>query len=82
MGALTVSTPKPLLKAGGRYLIEYSIHTLLKNQIRDIVLNVSYHAEQIKKLLGDGSRYDAKFLFFRRKRTLETGGGIFQALPC
>ncbi len=81
MGALTENTPKPLIKVSGRYLIEYSIDLLLSRGVRDIVINVSYHADQIKRALGDGSRYQARFYYSEEKEALETGGGIFQALP-
>lgn len=81
MGTLTAETPKPLLKAAGHYLIEYSIFSLLKAGVREIVINVCYRAEQIKHALGDGSRYNATFHYSEEQEALETGGGIFQALP-
>ena len=40
MGALTEKTPKPLLKVAGKYLIEYSIASLIKRGVRDIVINI------------------------------------------
>jgi len=81
MGALTEKTPKPLLKAAGKYLIEYSIAALVAADVRDIVINISYSADQIKNTLGDGSRYGATFYYSKEEEALETGGGIFQALP-
>lgn len=81
MGALTDKTPKPLLKANGKYLIEYSIESLVAAGVREIVINICYFADQIKQALGDGSRYGAVFYYSEEKEALETGGGIFQALP-
>jgi len=81
MGALTENTPKPLLKAAGRYLIEYSILSLTNMGVRDIIINICYHANQIKEVLGDGSRYNAVFHYSEEQEALETGGGILQALP-
>ena len=81
MGALTYDTPKPLIKALGNYLIEYSIFSLIKAGVRDIVINVSYHGEQIQAALGDGSRYGVHFHYSVELEALETGGGILQALP-
>jgi len=81
MGVLTEKTPKPLLKVAGKYLIEYSIHSLIQMGVRDIIINICYHADQIKNALGDGSRYGAIFHYSEEKEALETGGGIFQALP-
>ncbi len=81
MGALTADLPKPLLKAGKNYLIEYSILSLVKIGILDIVINISYCAGQIKTALGDGSRYGVRFYYSEEPDVLETGGGILNALP-
>ncbi|SRR5579883_123208 len=81
MGALTENTPKPLLRVRDRYLIEYSIGALQKIGITEIVINVSYLAEQIKSALGDGKRYGVDIYYSEEKEPLETGGGVFQALP-
>lgn len=81
MGQLTDNTPKPLLKVADHYLIEYSIHALTQVGIKDIVINIAYLGDQIKIALGDGSRYGANFHYSEEVEALETGGGIFQALP-
>lgn len=81
MGSLTEKTPKPLLKAAKKYLIEYSIDALVRADVREIVINVSWHADLIKQTLGDGSRFGATFYYSKEPEALETGGGIFQALP-
>jgi MurNAc alpha-1-phosphate uridylyltransferase len=81
MRALTEKTPKPLLKVAEKYLIEYSIIALVNAGVRDIVINICYHADQIKNSLGDGSRYGARFFYSEENEALETGGGIFKALP-
>lgn len=81
MGALTQNTPKPLLKVKGKYLIEYSLFSLVKAGIKDIVINISYHGEKIKAALGNGERYGVNIIYSEEAEALETGGGIFQALP-
>lgn len=81
MGTLTSSTPKPLLLVAGRYLIEYAILSLKKANIKEIVINISYFGEQIKTALGDGKRFQVDIHYSEEKERLETGGGIFQALP-
>ncbi len=81
MGSLTEETPKPLLRVNQRYLIEYSIAAMVKAGIREIVINVSYFREQIKAALGDGSRYGVTIAYSEEEERLETGGGIFKALP-
>lgn len=81
MGALTEKTPKPLLRVADHYLIEYMINQLARANIREIVINVSYHGEQIKAALGNGDRYGVQLVYSEEVERLETGGGIFKALP-
>lgn len=81
MGSLTADIPKPLLRVGGRYLIEYSLLSLVNAGIKDIVINVCYHKEKIKAALGNGSRYGVTIHYSDEDKALETGGGIYQALP-
>lgn len=81
MGSLTQHCPKPLLKVAGYHLIEYMITALVKADVECIVMNVSYLGAQIEAILGDGKKYGTRILYSYEKERLETGGGIFQALP-
>lgn len=81
MGILTEYTPKPLLKVAGRCLIEYSLLALAASGINEIVINLCYHRELIKSTLGDGSRYGVALHYSEEETALETGGGVYQALP-
>jgi len=81
MGSLTDAVPKPLLKVGDKYLIEYSIYALKKIGIEDIIINVSYLKDDIKTALGNGSAYGVRFHYSEEEEALETGGGIVKALP-
>jgi len=81
MRPLTDHTPKPLLEAGGKSLIEWQIGRLVDAGIVDIVVNVSHFADQIETALGDGTRYGARIRYSQEPVALETAGGIVQALP-
>lgn len=82
MRPLTDATPKPLLRAGGRALIEYHLEALVRAGIDDIVINHAHLGDRIEAALGDGSRYGARIRYSAEPEgALETGGGIFQALP-
>lgn len=80
MRPLTDETPKPLLKAGGRRLIEYHLECLAQAGFREIVINHAHLGEQIEEVLGDGSCYGVRISYSAEGRALETGGGIFKAL--
>jgi MurNAc alpha-1-phosphate uridylyltransferase len=82
MRPLTDDTPKPLLRAGDRALIEYHLDALALAGVRDIVINLSHLGEQIRAELGDGKVYGVRIVYSDEgPRALETGGGIFNALP-
>lgn len=81
MRPLTDHTPKPLLRACGKALIEFHIEALVQAGIRELVINHAYLGAQIEAYLGDGSRYGAQIRYSREGTALETGGGILQALP-
>ena len=79
------TTAKPLLRAGGRRLIEWQIEALVRAGVREIVVNTAHLARQIEDTLGDGSRYGTRLTYSREgeraEDALETLGGIVQALP-
>ncbi|TND05522.1 MAG: nucleotidyl transferase [Gammaproteobacteria bacterium] len=78
----TDHTPKPLLVAGDRRLIEHHLVALVAAGITDVIINHGHLGEQIEALLGDGARYGASIRYSREGgETLETGGGIVKALP-
>src|SRR5262245_7367557 len=82
MRPLTLETPKPLLEVRGRPLIEYHLHALHEAGVRDIVINLSWLGERIRAALGDGARWKVSIRYTEEgPEPLETGGGIFNALP-
>ncbi|MCS6944780.1 MAG: nucleotidyltransferase family protein [Sutterellaceae bacterium] len=85
MRPLSDHTPKPLLKAGGRMLIEYQIAALAQAGIDQIVINVAHLADAVCAALGDGAAYGVHIIYSREgdraEHALETAGGIVKALP-
>jgi len=79
---LTDNTPKPLIYAGNKRLIEYLIDALVKAGFTDIVINYAYLGEQFPIALGDGQKYGAHIQYSPElDGGLETAGGIINALP-
>ncbi|MFD2113585.1 N-acetylmuramate alpha-1-phosphate uridylyltransferase MurU [Thiorhodococcus fuscus] len=81
MRPLTDHCPKPLLRAGGKPLIVHHIERLAAAGIRDLVINHAHLGEQIEAALGDGSALGVRIRYSPEGEALETGGGIFRALP-
>jgi MurNAc alpha-1-phosphate uridylyltransferase len=78
---LTDHTPKPLIQAAGKSLIEYQIEALARAGIHHIIINHAYLGEQIEQRLGNGSRWGVIIDYSAEAEALETGGGIYKALP-
>lgn len=79
---LTDTTPKPLIEVGGKPLIQWHIERLCAAGFSEIVVNVSWLKEQLVAFLGNGSRWGVLIRISEEPQgALDTGGGIFNALP-
>jgi MurNAc alpha-1-phosphate uridylyltransferase len=82
MRPLSDTTPKPLLRVGGKRLIEWHLERLAAAGVRDVVINTSHLAESFPAALGDGSRWKLRIAYsYEGREPLETGGGMLRALP-
>jgi MurNAc alpha-1-phosphate uridylyltransferase len=81
MRPLTDHTPKPLLRVGGRPLIEHHIRRLAAAGFTELVINVSHLAGQIVDYCGAGERWGVAIAWSPEPEPLETAGGIINALP-
>lgn len=81
MRPLTNKTPKPLLQAGGKMLIEYHLEKLAQAGFATVVINHAYLGEMIEATLGNGERYGISIHYSAEQDILETAGGIAKALP-
>ena len=80
MRPLTDVTPKPLLRAGAKPLIVWTLERLREGGIREIVINHAHLGAQIEAALGDGSKYGVSLRYSPEREALETAGGIANAL--
>lgn len=78
---LTLHTPKPLVPVAGVPLIEYHLRALAAAGITEVVINHAWLGQQIEDHLGDGARFGVHIRYSAENEPLETGGGIFRALP-
>ena len=82
MRPLTDATPKPLLEAGGKRLIEWHLESLSRAGVREVVINTSHLAGRFPAALGDGTRWNLRIHYsYEGAEALETGGGMLRALP-
>ncbi|HEY5604837.1 MAG TPA: nucleotidyltransferase family protein [Gammaproteobacteria bacterium] len=78
---ITDNMPKPLVKVRGKALIEYHVEALAAAGFTELVINHAWHGEKIEQALGDGRQFGVNIRYSPEGTALETGGGIFKALP-
>lgn len=81
MRPLTLATPKPLLRVGDRSLLEHLIYKLHIAGIEEVVINVSYLADQILTMLKTVDLNGIRCHVSVEEQPLETGGALKRALP-
>ncbi|MSQ51693.1 MAG: nucleotidyltransferase family protein [Betaproteobacteria bacterium] len=80
MRPLSDTTPKPLLRVGGKPLILWTLERLRDGGIREFVINHAHLGGKIEAALGDGSRFGITIKYSPEVKALETAGGIANAL--
>lgn len=79
---LTDHLPKPLIEVGGKPLIEFHIEALAAAGFSHVVINQGHLGDLLREALGDGDRWGITIHWSdEQPQALETGGGIFKALP-
>jgi len=82
MRPLTDQVPKPLLTVRGKPLIVYHLEKLSRLGVQRVVINLAWLGGQIRAALGNGATWKLQIHYSDEgEQALETGGGIFQALP-
>ncbi len=80
MRPLTDDRPKPLIKAGGKVLMDHLLDPLAAAGVRRIVVNVHYLAGQVEAHVR--ARTDMEVIISdERDVVLETGGALAKARP-
>ncbi len=80
MRPLTDQVPKPLIKIGGKALIDHSLDRFAAAGVSTAIVNVHHHADQIEAHLA-GRRAPKIVISNERAKLLDQGGGIKKVLP-
>ena len=79
---LTDDIPKPLVEVAGKPLIEFHLEGLARAGFREIVINQGHLGDRLPEALGNGERWGLNIAWSdEQPEALETGGGVFKALP-
>lgn len=73
---LTEDCPKPLLRVGGKPVLQTIIENFVDQGFSKFYLSVNYKAEMIEEYFGDGSKFDAEIRYVRENQRLGTAGAL------
>ena len=76
---LTSNCPKPMLPVANLPMMEHIVNLLREHGITDIVVTVSYLANQIRTYFGDGSEFGVKVAYATEEQPLGTAGSVRNA---
>lgn len=72
----TDQCPKPMLRVGGRPLLQTILESYLAAGFRKFYISVHYMAEVITRHFGDGSRWNATIRYVEEPEPLGTAGAL------
>ncbi len=75
----TVTKPKAMLSIAGKPILQYVIESLEQNGIREIVVVVGYHREQVFDYFGTGEQFGVEISYVVQERQLGTAHALAQA---
>jgi dTDP-glucose pyrophosphorylase len=73
---LTNTTPKPLLKVGGKPIMEHNLDRLASYGIDDFWLSVNYLGDQIENYFGSGKEKNIKIEYVWETKPMGTIGSV------
>ncbi|MFI4937138.1 MAG: nucleotidyltransferase family protein [Candidatus Berkiellales bacterium] len=78
---LTNDCPKPMLKVGGRPILETIITGLVGFGYHQIYISINYLASQIKEYFGDGSKWGIQIHYLQENDKMGTAGPLSMLPP-
>ena len=76
---LTLATPKPMVPVVNRPVIHHVLDNLLRHGVKEVMLNLHAHADQVRGYCGDGSRWSLKLRYSLEPKLMGTAGAIKRA---
>jgi dTDP-glucose pyrophosphorylase len=73
---LTKDCPKPMVKVGGKPILELIINRCFEAGFRKIFISVNYKAEMIKSYFKDGSKWGVEIQYIHEEERMGTAGSI------
>src|SRR5688500_16241049 len=81
LGTLGSQRPKPLVPVCGYPAIAFGLARCARAGLRNVVINLHHHPDQIRTAIGDGSAFGVNVRYSMETELLGTGGGVQRARP-
>ncbi|MBU6398862.1 MAG: nucleotidyltransferase family protein [Verrucomicrobia bacterium] len=73
---LTESVPKPLLRVGGRPILQQALEHFARSGFHRLFISVHYKSEQIVEYFGSGRQWDVDIQYLHEDQPLGTAGAL------
>lgn len=73
---LTDDCPKPLLKVGGKPILEIILEKFVDEGFQNFFISINYMGDSIRSYFGDGSRWGVSIEYLEENQRLGTAGGL------
>jgi len=73
---LTKNTPKPMLKVGGKPILETIIKNFKDCGYKDLIICVNYKSHIIKDYFGNGDKFGVNIEYVEEKKMMGTAGAL------
>lgn len=70
--------PKPMIRIGGKPILEYQIDNLKACGLTDITLVVGHMGDVIQDYFKDGSKFGVSIFYYKEEHPLGTAGALFK----
>jgi NDP-sugar pyrophosphorylase family protein len=76
LGEMTRNCPKPMLRIGGKPILQTIVELLRDAGLRDFVFTINYLSEHITSHFGDGRDFGVSIEYFEEDEPLGTAGAL------
>ncbi|MDF5734217.1 MULTISPECIES: nucleotidyltransferase family protein [unclassified Nostoc] len=76
LAPLTHDCPKPLLRVGGKPILENILESFIDCGFHQFFISVNYKSHMIENYFSNGSRWGVKIKYLRETQRLGTAGGL------
>ena len=78
ISSIASDIPKPMIKIGGKPVLEHEINCLKEQGFKDILITISHLGSQIVNYFGDGSKFGVHIEYFNEVTPLGNAGALFE----